>query len=171
MPKLQVSLPDGSETTHDLTEPVITIGRVSDNMLQIDDISVSSNHAELTLKGEDYVLRDLGSTNGTRLNGKDVPEEQEHPLQDGDIISFGKVPTVYASEHPAEARPMPEEHEVAAVPAEASVRPSDFANASPFQKRAKAKDPTAMGILSLAGFAIVVFCAAVAMIFSIKSPF
>src|SRR5215212_5722519 len=171
MPKLQVSLPDGSETTHDLTEPVITIGRISENTLQIDDISVSSNHAELTLKGEDYVLRDLGSTNGTRLNGKDVEEEQDYPLQDGDIISFGKIPTVYASEHPAEARPMPEEHEVTAVPAEASVRPADFENASPFQKRAKKKDPIAMGILSLAGLAFLAFCSAVAMIFTIKSPF
>jgi pSer/pThr/pTyr-binding forkhead associated (FHA) protein len=170
MPKLQVSLPDGSETTHDLTEQVITVGRVSDNTLQIEDISVSSHHAELTLKGEDYVLRDLGSTNGTRLNGKDAVEEQDYPLQDGDIISFGKVPAVYASENPAEARPMPQETEVAAVAAEASVRPSDFANASPFQKRAKKKDPIAMGILSLAGLAILAFCGAVAMIFSIKSP-
>ena len=67
MPKLQVSLPDGTETTHELGENEISVGRVEDNMLQIEDGSVSSRHAILTLRGDDYVLTDIGSTNGTRV--------------------------------------------------------------------------------------------------------
>ena len=106
MPKLLVSLPDSGGASHDLTEAVVTIGRVPDNVLQIEDISVSSRHAELTL-GEDgdYILRDVGSTNGTQLNGKEVVAEEEHKLQDGDKLVFGKIEASYVSENPAEARP------------------------------------------------------------------
>ncbi|HZJ17269.1 MAG TPA: FHA domain-containing protein, partial [Chthoniobacteraceae bacterium] len=69
MPKLQISLPDGTQNSFDLIEDTITVGRVEDNMIQIDDASVSSHHAELVRDGDDYLLRDLDSTNGTRLNG------------------------------------------------------------------------------------------------------
>ena len=68
MPKLLVTLPDGSEVTHELTEDLVTVGRVSDNTIQIEDASVSSHHAELTLRGVDYVLK------GYRLH-------QRHPVE------------------------------------------------------------------------------------------
>src|SRR6186997_2332221 len=130
MPHLHVSLPDTGDATHDLTDSLITVGRISENALQIEDISVSSRHAQLSLDDSgDYVLRDLGSTNGTELNGKEIKPETDHKLQDGDKVCFGKVDTQYKSENPAEARPLPEAEEVAAVVAETSMRPADFANA------------------------------------------
>ncbi len=46
MPQIQVTLPDGTESSHELTESLITLGRVDDNMIQIDDASVSSHHAQ-----------------------------------------------------------------------------------------------------------------------------
>ena len=169
MPKLTVSLPDGTESVHELNDDLITVGRVDDNMIVIPDISVSSHHAELTLQDGDYVLKDIGSTNGTRVNGRDVPEGQDTPLQDGDSVLFGKVSTLYSSEKAA-ARPLPEETEVAGVPAASSARPADFANASPFQTKKEKKDPKATAILAFGGVALLVFLAAVAMIFTMKSP-
>lgn len=171
MPTLVVSLPDGSEVTHELTDDVVTIGRVSDNTVQIEDASVSSHHAELTLRGTDYVLKDLGSTNGTRLNGQQVPPEEEHQLQPGDLVRFGNINVAYAPEAGTEPQPMPAEAEQpAAVPASSSARPADFSNASPFQKKAKKKDPAGAAMMALAALAILVFGGAVAMAFQMKSP-
>ncbi|HEV7869073.1 MAG TPA: FHA domain-containing protein [Chthoniobacteraceae bacterium] len=170
MPKLTVSLPDGPESVHELSEDVITIGRVSDNLLQIDDASVSSHHAQLTLVGTDYILQDLGSTNGTRLNGQQVSEGEDHKLTEGDTIRFGSVTTLYGSENAADAQPMPQEVEVAAVPAAASVRPADFSNASPFQKKKSKRDGKATGILVFGAVSLLVFFGAVALILGMKSP-
>lgn len=171
MPKLHVSLPENGDVTHDLQDPEITVGRISENALQIEDISVSSRHAVLTLdQSGDYILRDIGSTNGTELNGREVEAETDHKLQDGDKVRFGKVEARYTSENPAEARPLPEAEEVAAVVGETSARPANFANASPFQKRQKKKDPAGAGLIVLAVVAILVFGYAVSQIFAIQPP-
>lgn len=171
MPKLQISLPDGNQASFELTEDTITVGRVEDNAIQIDDISVSSHHAELVLDGDDYILRDLGSTNGTRLNGTTHTEGR---LKDGDEITFGKIDAIYESEHSAAAQaaaqPMPEEAAVAMQPATQSVPPANFSNASPFEKKEKQKDPVGMAILAFAGVAVLVFVLAVVSVFTLKSP-
>lgn len=171
MPILLVSLPDGSQAAHELVEAAITVGRLADNTLQIEDASVSSQHAQLTL-GEDggYILTDLGSTNGTLLNGQELVEGESHPLNPGDRIRFGHIETSYESEHPAETQEMPEPEEVAAVVASSSVRPADFANASPFQTKQKKKDSAGLAILSLSVLAMLAFAAAVVVISGLKSP-
>jgi pSer/pThr/pTyr-binding forkhead associated (FHA) protein len=171
MPKLIVSLPDSGDATHELTDPHITVGRISENSLQIEDASVSSRHAQLTLdESGDYILEDIGSTNGTSLNGRELESDTPHKLQDGDRIVFGKIEVGYVSENPAEARPLPEAEEVAAVVAETSTRPADFSNASPFQKKQKQKDPIGMALLALAVVAILAFGYAVSQVFAIQSP-
>src|SRR5437879_1397575 len=106
MPKLQVFLSHGVEASHELLDEVITIGRLADNAIQIDDASVSSHHAQLSLVGGDYELKDLNSTNGTYVNDHRVNEAQ---LKAGDKIRFGKIETAYVSEIAAgdDARPMP----------------------------------------------------------------
>ena len=170
MPKLQVSLPDGSETSHELGEDEITIGRVADNTLQIDDASVSSHHAVLRLRGADYILTDIGSTNGTRLNGADIEPDEEHALKPGDTIRFGHIQTVYQSDKATSAQAMPEEAEPAAVVASSSARPADFSNASPFQTKKKQKDPMSVAILAFGIVAILAFVGATLMILGLKSP-
>lgn len=171
MPHLIVSLPDHGDVTHDLTDPLITVGRISENALQIEDISVSSRHAQLTLdESGDYILRDLGSTNGTELNEREIEAETDHKLQNGDKLVFGKVAASYLSENPAEARPLPEAEGVAAVVAATSTRPADFANASPFQKKRTKKDPAGVGIIVLAVLAVAAFGYAVSLIFAIQPP-
>ncbi len=167
MPKLNIALPDGTTASHDLTDDTITLGRVADNMIQIDDASVSSHHAELVRDGDDYILRDLDSTNGTRLNGS---AHTEGKLKEGDQIVFGNIGAIYETEDPADAQPMPEETVAAVKPAAQSIRPSNFTNASPFQTKKKKKDPAAVGILAFAVVAIIAFAAAAAAVMSLKSP-
>ena len=167
MPKIIVSLPDGSAVTHELTEEMVTVGRVSDNVIQIDDVSVSSHHAEITFSGGHYVLTDLNSTNGTRVNDHSFTAG---PIHDGDRLRFGKVEARYISENPEDARPLPEQEAVAAAVAESSGRPEDFSNASPFKSKSRKKDPFATGILIFAGVAVLVFIGAVVRIFQLQPP-
>ena len=168
MPKLQITLPDGTEQSHELAEDSITVGRISDNMIEISDASVSSHHAQLTASGKEYILTDLGSTNGTRINGRQIAEGEEHKLQGGDTIFFGNIETSYLSDSDSEQLPMPEEDEPAAVAAAASVPPADFSNASPFTTKKKKKDPVASAVYGLAGLALLVFLAAVASVMVLK---
>jgi len=173
MSKLLVTLPDGSNVTHELTDDTITIGRVSDNNIQIEDASVSSNHAELTLRDTDYILKDLGSTNGTRLNGNKIEPDEEHQLQPGDRIRFGSIEVRYGTdlEQGETQQPLPSvEASPVSVPASSSARPADFANASPFQKKGKKKDSAGMGVMAFAGLALLVALAAIAMVFQLQPP-
>lgn len=65
----------------------VRIGRLADNDLVIPDPGVSRHHAEVVEDGGRYLIRDLGSTNGTLVNGSPVTT---HRLQDGDRIAFGR---------------------------------------------------------------------------------
>ncbi|HEX4085445.1 MAG TPA: FHA domain-containing protein [Chthoniobacteraceae bacterium] len=167
MPKLIVTMPDGSNASHDLTEDVVTIGRVSDNVIQIEDASVSSHHAEIKFADGHHILTDLESTNGTRVNGNSFTGGQ---LCDGDKVRFGKIDARYTSENPEDARPLPETEAVAAAVGESSARPQDFANASPFKSKSRKKDPISTAILSFAGVAVLVFIGAVVLIFRLQPP-
>jgi pSer/pThr/pTyr-binding forkhead associated (FHA) protein len=69
----------------------IVVGRHADADLRFDpheDLEVSTRHAELTRVGTSWYIRDLGSRNGTLLNGQSV--EASAPLQDGDVVQFGR---------------------------------------------------------------------------------
>ncbi|CAN5597559.1 DUF3662 and FHA domain-containing protein [soil metagenome] len=71
-----------------LGEDVITIGRRPESTIVLSDPNVSRNHAEIRPAGAGWVLVDLGSTNGSRVNGARV---SIHPLEDGNEISFGNT--------------------------------------------------------------------------------
>lgn len=73
----------------ELTQAEITIGRESTASLHIDDRALSRAHARLTQSGSGYTVQDLGSTNGTYVNGK--PISGAYTLINGDIISLGEV--------------------------------------------------------------------------------
>jgi len=66
----------------------LSIGRASDNDLPLADNSVSSHHARIFTYLESSYIEDLGSTNGTYLNGKRI---QKHTLHVGDVIKLGKL--------------------------------------------------------------------------------
>ena len=167
MPKLQINLPDGSKLDHELTEAV-TVGRASDNVLPIDDASVSSYHAKIEPEGDSYKLTDLGSTNGTRLNGAVVNEGEVHVLNPGDKIRFGKVDTVFDPDSAEDIQDLPDGEHVAAV-AESSVKPSNFMNASPFQKRTEKKDAVGTAVMVVGILAILAALAVTGLTFGLAS--
>jgi len=71
----------------DLTMPVITIGREAGNDIVLEDPQVSRHHARLTQQGGLYIVEDLGSTNGTFLNGRRVMTPM--PINAGDKLGLG----------------------------------------------------------------------------------
>ena len=88
MPKL-VLLFEGRvirETAVTLGQPC-TIGRLPDNTIVIDNSAVSSHHVRVQREGPQFVVEDLGSTNGTFVNGEKITKK---PLRHGDTILVGK---------------------------------------------------------------------------------
>jgi pSer/pThr/pTyr-binding forkhead associated (FHA) protein len=139
MPKLTVRSETGESISHDLVEETQTIGRAPENSIRLEDTSVSGRHAQIVVVGDNYYLKDVGSTNGTLVNGQPVTEVQ---LRAGDRIRFGKVEACFECEVlTGDAEPLPHWEGAEARPAEASARPADFANASPFQSRTTKRDP------------------------------
>ena len=79
---------DGAERTVTLPEDAATIGRLPDCEVVLKDKGASRRHAQIKLKDGVATLTDLGSTNGTRLNGAMV---QSRTLEDGDRITIGST--------------------------------------------------------------------------------
>jgi len=73
---------------------VSTIGRAPDCDIHLDARSVSRNHARLFYEGGHFWIKDLGSANGTEVNGKKVKLQM---LADGDKLAFGDVKAVFCS--------------------------------------------------------------------------
>lgn len=71
-----------------LEQAELTIGRDTTNMIAINDAEVSRKHAKLTLRGTEYVIEDLGSTNGTFISGQRL--SGPYTLRPGDLISLGE---------------------------------------------------------------------------------
>ena len=79
--------------THALDGAKVVLGRSKDSDVQVEDANVSRKHAELRREGPAWWLVDLGSTNGTELNGKRI---QRSKLSDGDTITLGATDLVFA---------------------------------------------------------------------------
>jgi FHA domain-containing protein len=126
MPRLVIN-----GTVHELVKNLITIGRGPDNTIVIGDSSVSSHHAQLQLVGENYRLKDLGSTNGTHVNGIPVTETT---LQFDDRIRFGATEARYEGDA-IRSQLTPQTQEAEARPTKLPAVPVGFANASPFQRQ------------------------------------
>ena len=69
-------------------ENTVTIGRLPECDIALGDPNVSRHHAEIRPRGDGFVLVDLGSTNGSRVNGVRVTERE---LRDGDELAFGNT--------------------------------------------------------------------------------
>jgi hypothetical protein len=83
---------DEEEETFFLGDNRVTIGRLEENEIPIPDPGLSRHHADISREIGNYILTDLGSTNGTFVNGKRVAEKT---LKDGDKIGIGKVILVF----------------------------------------------------------------------------
>lgn len=105
MPRLVGQSHEFSGKSFELMESVISVGRTAGNGVHIPDNSVSSHHAELRLDGLDYAVKDLDSTNGTRINGEKVAVGN---LRRNDTVRFGNVEFLYESENDPVLVPLPE---------------------------------------------------------------
>ena len=167
MAKLEITLPDGTQLSHELMDDIVTVGRIQANTIQIEDISVSSHHAQLTQDGSHYRLKDLGSTNGTFVNGEAVTETM---LKASDSIRFGQIEGVYVSGGAASTRPLPEKEDAPVAVATSSARPAGFANVSPFKTSKKKKNPVALAIYGFTAISILAFAGAVCGILMLHPP-
>lgn len=75
-----------------LDDPIVSIGRHPDSTIYLDDVTVSRRHAEVHHVGGSYVVRDLGSLNGTYVDQERVEERQ---LSHGDELQIGKFRMVF----------------------------------------------------------------------------
>ncbi len=84
---------EGNETERiSITKAPVTIGRMSSNDVVLSDQNVSRKHAELRHEGGHWLIVDLGSTNGTSVNGTLA---REHALDHGDRITFGAIELIF----------------------------------------------------------------------------
>ena len=86
----ELVLPDGRRVT--VGSDALVIGRLPECEVVLPDSNVSRRHSELRRKGDGVFVTDLGSTNGTRVNGNPV---REHLLASGDEISVGSTKLVF----------------------------------------------------------------------------
>lgn len=96
MAKLVLSMNGAIQGEFELDQERLTIGRKPENDIQIDNLAVSGKHSMIITILDDSFLEDLGSTNGTYVNGKLV---KKHALKDGDVIAIGKHELKYINEN------------------------------------------------------------------------
>lgn len=90
---------DGTTLVHKLESDVTTIGRHPDSDVVLTCPSSSGRHAVIKSTEDGYYVQDVGSSNGTRVNGAEI---EEAVLKDGDRVGFGDVQSVfYAGEAPS----------------------------------------------------------------------
>ena len=92
-PQLVVLDDDGKPRERiSVTRAPVVIGRMSSSDVVLSDPNVSRRHAELRKEEDEWALVDLGSTNGTLVNGKLA---RKHTLKDGDVLAFGTSELVF----------------------------------------------------------------------------
>ncbi|MEO6846238.1 MAG: FHA domain-containing protein [Chthoniobacterales bacterium] len=159
MAKIQIYLDQENPFTRDLTEEKITVGRLADNSIHLDEVSVSSHHAELFLKEGQYHLHDLGSTNGTFVNDAQVTDAI---LYNADRLRFGKVQALFNGDEETSEHPLPNSSRAEVTPGTTSERPANFISSSPFPKNVKKRNPLGVAAVVLAVIGFLAFAAMMA---------
>jgi hypothetical protein len=106
MAKLIFSLENRILNEYQLNRDRTAIGRRPTNDIQIDNLTVSGEHAVIVKKGNDFYIEDLASTNGTEVNSELV---NNHLLQTGDLITFGKYQLKFISDIKPQVQNKPED--------------------------------------------------------------
>ena len=89
--KLRLIMNKGEASfSYDIEGKAISVGRSSENDVQIRDDHVSRNHLVVWTEGRSYLLKDLGSGNGTYVNGHRVHRGATVEVKEGDAISIGR---------------------------------------------------------------------------------
>jgi pSer/pThr/pTyr-binding forkhead associated (FHA) protein len=165
MARIVLQTPDGNLFESDLSAPRMSIGRTDENDLCLPDNSVSSNHGEFTTDGDAWSFTDLGSTNGTKVNGERVTSID---LGNGAKFEIGNVLCTFYDEEAA--APAAAAH---AAPRSVSSnsgagygsRTIERAARTGFGPKKVKGDPTRL-LLMLVGFIAVAACVGVALMIS-----
>ena len=94
MPSLFVFRGNDQGLRFELSAETLGIGRDTGNQIQIHDTEVSRRHAELRRSDKTYILADLGSSNGTYINGQRITTQ---PLATGDQLQVGGTQLLYTA--------------------------------------------------------------------------
>ena len=159
MPRLVSESKEIPQITIDLVGPRMAVGRIDGNEVQVVLGSISSRHAELVLEGVEYRVRDLESTNGTRVNDEKITEAL---LQDRDRLQFGQITFRYEGAVPRAALALPQAG--ASFQMEIGVEegiPENFRNLSPIKGKGESGSPIWIlalgGLLAVLGLGFYVF--------------
>lgn len=101
MARLQVEGPGASCQEYCLDQDILTIGRAPDNDVILTQAFVSRYHAQIIRQGDRHWITDLGSRDGTRLNGTPLLPQVAQPLQDQDRIAIGMAEMRFCAAAPA----------------------------------------------------------------------
>lgn len=94
MAKVIVIFGGQTQSEHEVGEVELVVGREPECQICIDNLGISRKHCAFSAKGEAFVVRDMGSANGTYVNGRKITE---HYLNDGDEIIIGKYTLRFAN--------------------------------------------------------------------------
>jgi polyisoprenyl-teichoic acid--peptidoglycan teichoic acid transferase len=140
---LLVRGPGGSETRFEIGMTPLRIGRGGGNQLVLQDEYVSTAHAELVDRGGERCVRDVGSRNGTQVNGRPLAPGTLAPLRDGDVLQVGSCELTYrrdpSPDGAARRSPMPADedpiHQSSATGVDHAVAPPVLAPPPPRPRR------------------------------------
>ena len=166
MPKLILTTQAKGKVAYEFAERSITIGRAPDNMIVIDDPSVSNRHALLELSGETYRLKDLDSTNGTKVNGVPITETV---LRFEDRVRFAAIEARFEPDVRG-SQSLPQRELIEAKPAESNVAPPGFGNASPFRQRSTSSDPARLVAFGIAAVGLLTFFGSMIAVLLMRVP-
>lgn len=141
----------------------VTIGRAPANTIIIEHPAISGLHCRLTRDGDVYRIKDMGSTNGTRVNGR---APLDAPLKPGDLVQLGNLEFLYENDTPGGenfARPTLQAPAAVVEAKGPPTTPITFTSISPYGSRAKDSPTiwyvliTVLSLLALLGVAYVIY--------------
>lgn len=162
MPRVTITVPDKVAQPYrfQLDRKVVTLGRGSDNDIAIDCGSVSVRHAEMCRVEGGYELRDLGSTNGTKLDGE---RREVIPLRSGMNVKLGDVSFDFSlSEEELEVIGREKPMEESPIVREPEIELPDTSDAPPKRRPAAAPSAPASGGMGFASILVFLILAAAA---------
>lgn len=140
--------------TFDITDDEISVGRNDENAITLNNSSISGSHCKLVKDGLNYLLKDLDSTNGTRVNGQPITESV---LQDRDVVHFGSLEFVYSDRMPDDDDDVESLRTQVIMPPAADVntgstaKPETFSSVSPFAAPKKANKGSWYVLIAIIG--------------------
>jgi pSer/pThr/pTyr-binding forkhead associated (FHA) protein len=151
MAKLVVTTEGFGGRVLEVSSEKVTVGRLDDNKFCLAEPSVSSHHCELVLKGDEILVKDLNSTNGTYINGE---QTKEGTLKPGQTLRLGVVELKYETGKKQADQPRPSGVKI--EPATNKTPPPIEKNAA-FGKKNNKINKIFIGIGALLAIVIIVF--------------